>query len=550
MVEATIRSVVRVGNDGEPTFNVNVEPCHNYFAEGHLVHNCDDPHSTETAESDTERANTTRKFREGALNRLNDQQRSALVVIMQRLHGEDISGVILSRKMDFIHLCLPMRFEIERKCSTPIFTDPRSYDGELLDPARFPAGTVDALERDMGDYAFNGQYQQRPAPRAGGMIKPDNLEIIEVRPNARWVRAWDLAATKDAGSWTAGALVGETPELRPVIADVIRLRGSPDEVEAAILGTAARDGREVAISLPQDPGQAGKAQALHLLRRLHGYIVEATPETGDKATRAGPIASQINGGNALMVRGDWNDTLTHEMRGFPLGGANDQIDAISRAYTALATGSMGTQLFSMESLLSNGEAIASPTHCDAVFATIASNTKTGKPGDAVSVVYWIVDKHASPIPLIVADWGLTAADSIVTSTWVPEVFEHLEEMTKVHGARFGSLGVFTDDSGMGAVLLQQAERYGFAHPIESRLTTMGKAERAISISTYVSEGSVKISRKAYERVTTHKQIARNQLIGELMAFRVGAKDDAITQDSLLEAFCFGVALGVGTPAGF
>src|SRR6185312_5106810 len=123
----------------------------------------DDPHSTETAESVAERQSTTRKFREGALNRLNDQERSAIVVIMQRLHEEDISGVILALGMGYVHLCLPMEFEPERRCETKIgFVDPRMADGDLLDPARFSRETVEQLKHDMTAYAYAGQYQQRP----------------------------------------------------------------------------------------------------------------------------------------------------------------------------------------------------------------------------------------------------------------------------------------------------------------------------------------------------------------------------------------------------
>jgi hypothetical protein len=84
----------------------------------------DDPHSVETAESDAERTATTRKFREGATNRLNSQEKSPIVVIMQRLHANDC-GTILALKMGYVHLCLPMEFE-PRRCSTIIgFQDPR-----------------------------------------------------------------------------------------------------------------------------------------------------------------------------------------------------------------------------------------------------------------------------------------------------------------------------------------------------------------------------------------------------------------------------------------
>ena len=175
----------------------------------------DDPHSTETAESDAERERTTRKFREGALDRLNDQQRSAIVVIMQRLHEADISGVIKRLSEPYVHLCLPMRFEIESRCATEIgFTDPRTFDGELLCPERWSALTVDRLEADKGAYAFAGQYQQRPVPREGGLFKREWFADKFIRRDAvpigtRWVRHWDLAATKKTtAARTAGVKSG------------------------------------------------------------------------------------------------------------------------------------------------------------------------------------------------------------------------------------------------------------------------------------------------------------------------------------------------------
>jgi predicted phage terminase large subunit-like protein len=91
---------------------------------------------------------------------------------MQRLNEGDISGEILeSGGMGYVHLCLPMEYERNRHCATEIgFEDPRIKDGELLSPQRFPQQVVDDLKRDMGVYAYAGQYQQRPAPRGGGIL--------------------------------------------------------------------------------------------------------------------------------------------------------------------------------------------------------------------------------------------------------------------------------------------------------------------------------------------------------------------------------------------
>lgn len=226
----------------------------------------DDPHSTETAESETERNNTTRKFREGALNRLNDQEKSAIVVIMQRLHEDDISGVILKMGMGYTHLMLPMEFEPERACHTEIgFADPRSYDGELLDPVRFPREVFDQLKRDSTDYAIAGQYQQRPAPREGGLFKRHWFEVVPAAPAAaRRVRGWDLAASKarvgsnaSGPAYTAGVRLSELNGVY-YVEHVIREREDAAGVERILKATAESDGRGVQISIPQDPGQAGK----------------------------------------------------------------------------------------------------------------------------------------------------------------------------------------------------------------------------------------------------------------------------------------------------
>ncbi|WP_210206758.1 phage terminase large subunit [Rhodoplanes serenus] len=304
----------------------------------------DDPHSTETAESVAERQATTRKFREGALNRLNDQERSAIVVIMQRLHEEDVAGTILKFGMGFVHLCLPMEFEPERRCSTSIgFTDPRAEEGELLDPARFPRATVEQLRRDMGSYAWAGQYQQRPTPREGGLFKRAWFagKIIRQAPaGTKWVRHWDLAATaakrKVSGqAATAGVKIGRAPDGSFIVGHVVRVLEEGADVRRTIKATAEADGKTVAISLPQDPGQAGKVQAADMVKMLAGWNVHAEPESGDKVTRAEPFSAQCEAGNVYLVEGAWNDAYLDELCLFPGGSNKDQVDASSGAFGQL-----------------------------------------------------------------------------------------------------------------------------------------------------------------------------------------------------------------------
>jgi len=302
----------------------------------------DDPHSTKTAESDAERTATVRQFREGALNRLNDQERSAIVVVMQRLHEQDVTGAILKLGLGFVVLMLPMEFEPQRRCVTSIgFSDPRTEDGELLDPVRFPRKVVDELKGGMGSYAYAGQYQQRPAPREGGLFKRAWLPVVDALPNdiVSWCRAWDIGATKGGGDPTAGVKVGRSKDGVFYVMDVVRGQEGPADVERTILATASMDGTGVTLRLPQDPGAAGKAYAQTLTKMLAGYPVKTVAPTGDKVTRATPAAAQAEAGNVRLLRGSWNEAFMDELCTFPAGAHDDQVDAFADAVNELALGS-------------------------------------------------------------------------------------------------------------------------------------------------------------------------------------------------------------------
>jgi predicted phage terminase large subunit-like protein len=83
-------------------------------------------------------------------------------------------------------------------------------------------------------------------------------------------------------------------------------------------------------SIPQNPGQAGKSQVLAFAKLLAGHNVHFCLESGDKVTHATPLASQINAGNVLMLKGAWDDAFKEECKLFPSGGYDDQIDGATR----------------------------------------------------------------------------------------------------------------------------------------------------------------------------------------------------------------------------
>ena len=182
---------------------------------------------------------------------------------------------------------------------------------------------------------LDGNWKVRPA--AGLLFRRHWCQVIEAEPQGlRRVRGWDLAGTPKTAhndpDWTAGTKIGRAPDGLYVVLDHVRLRDTPGEVERLIRHTASLDGPEVEIALPQDPGQAGKAQALALIGALEGYAVRATPESGDKATRFAPFSAQAEAGRVRVLRGDWNEAWFAGLEAFPDGRHDDDADATSRAF--------------------------------------------------------------------------------------------------------------------------------------------------------------------------------------------------------------------------
>lgn len=353
----------------------------------------DDPHNIKEAESEAVREAALQWFTEVVPTRVNDPEKSAIIVIMQRVHERDVSGLILREELGYEHLCLPMEYEARHRCFTPVkradrptervsrvmreedavpwwitpeqleeertkekpelldyepdwveltCQDRREEEGELLWPGRF---TRRHLEADLkpslrawgGSYAAAGQLQQRPAPRGGGMFQRDDFNFLDSAPAnlVRIVRGWDLAATKDAGAFTVGVKMALDDEGRVIILDVRRKQASPGQVEIMYRSAAEADGHVCIPAFPQDPGQAGKAQKAAIAGKLHGYKVHFSPETGSKEDRARPLAAQSEAGNLYLVRAPWNDVFMNELCLFPNGRYADQADASSRAYMRL-----------------------------------------------------------------------------------------------------------------------------------------------------------------------------------------------------------------------
>lgn len=293
----------------------------------------DDPlKGRKEADSEIERNTLWNWYRAEIITRMKPGAR--IVLIETRWHYDDLAGRLLDQPNagQWRVINLPALAEdndmLGRKPGEPLW--PKEYGEEELARKR----------DDVGEFEWSALYQQRPTPIEGSLFKPGMMPILDAAPQCvSVVRSWDLAGTeKNRGNnpdWTVGLKVGRTPTGSYVVLDEVRFRGGPDAVDATILNTANLDGKTVKIRLPEDPGQAGKNQTLHLTRMLAGFMVTFERETGSKDTRAMPVASQVNVGNVAMVRADWNMPFRDELAAFPAGTFDDRVDALSGAFAVV-----------------------------------------------------------------------------------------------------------------------------------------------------------------------------------------------------------------------
>jgi predicted phage terminase large subunit-like protein len=299
----------------------------------------DDPiRGREAAQSETIRNKTWDAYIDDFCSRLIPG--APQVMVLTRWHEDDPAGRILPEGWDgesgwfngrdgrrWYVVCLPA--EADRA------DDPLGRAlGESLWPEWFKPGHWEPFKVYPRTWA--SLYQQKPKPLQGDIFEVGMLQTVKAIPAGvtQWARGWDFAGSVD-GDFTAGVKLGKLADGRFIVADVVRERYLADKRDALIRNTTTADGAGVRVSIPQDPGQAGKTQVLYLTRQLAGYAVHSSPETGDKVTRSEPFAAQVNVGNVLMLEAPWNQAFREELRAFDSGTYDDQVDAASRAFARL-----------------------------------------------------------------------------------------------------------------------------------------------------------------------------------------------------------------------
>jgi predicted phage terminase large subunit-like protein len=244
--------------------------------------------------------------------------KGGLIGIMTRWHVNDPFG----RLIESIPEIKLLKYPAINDKNEPLFPELKSLE------------FLEGIKKTMPVMLWESLYQQNPIIAEGNFFKPDLIPVIQAEPSGLIkVRAWDFAATANGGDYTVGFLFGYNPQTQNgSVLDIVRGQYAPEEVKKVLKNTAIRDGKGVKILLPQDPGQAGKSQSVDFVKLLSGFIVAVHAVSGSKENRASPVASQVNVGNISMLKAGWNRDFIEELRNFPNGKNDDQVDALSDCY--------------------------------------------------------------------------------------------------------------------------------------------------------------------------------------------------------------------------
>lgn len=273
-------------------------------------------------------------FTQDAMTRL--APGGGVLLMHTRWHMDDLAGRLLTKAKEG-------ESEDWKVISYPAIAEhdePHRKAGEALHPERYDEASLARRKAAMGTRGWMSLYQQSPIATEGALFRREWFGIVDVAPKcASIVRHWDRAATEKKSTsdpdWTAGVKIGRTRDGQLFILDVVRFRGSPLDVRRRMLNVAQQDGRHVRISIEQEPGAAGVADAADTVRHLAGFDVRISKTSTSKELRASPLSAQAEAGNVRVVRGLWNAAFLDEIEQFPGGRFDDQVDAAAGAFECL-----------------------------------------------------------------------------------------------------------------------------------------------------------------------------------------------------------------------
>lgn len=294
----------------------------------------DDAIKPDQAFSEVEREGANRWYDTTLYSRLNDKQRGAIIIIMQRLHLDDLVGHVLAQE-GWEVVSLPAIAEsdetyfIKSILGTRIVT---RHAGEALHPERESLAILEQLRASLGEYNFAGQYQQSPMPLGGGIIKTAWLQYLadSLWPNKfeQVIQSWDTASKVTELSDYSVCTTWGIAKKRAYLIDVCRVRLEFPGLKKKALELYAK--YKPSTILVED--KSSGIQLIQEFRNENFYQVKAVKPQGDKAMRLHMQAAFIeSGGLVLPGQAPWLTDYVQELTSFPTGKFDDQVDSTTQA---------------------------------------------------------------------------------------------------------------------------------------------------------------------------------------------------------------------------
>jgi predicted phage terminase large subunit-like protein len=291
-----------------------------------------DPLKPDDAYSDVKRNGANEWFKNTLISRLDDKRSGAILIVMQRIHMDDLTGFVQSLSDDWTVLSLPAIAEIDEDIPISAGRVYHRMAGEALASEREPLAVLETLKLQLGSDAFSAQYQQAPAPPGGARIKRHWIQRYSDLPaqpdRLILVQSWDTASKGGPeNDFSVGTTWCVTKGKQWYLVDVWRKRVDYPELKAAVQNLAARF--KAQRVLVEDAG-AGTSLVQELRTKVTGII--AVRPDGDKVSRMAVVSAKFEAGQVFLPeRASWLADFEAELFAFPGSRNDDQCDSVSQA---------------------------------------------------------------------------------------------------------------------------------------------------------------------------------------------------------------------------
>ncbi len=290
----------------------------------------DDPQKPIDALSETRRATTRDWFRNTLLSRLDDKARDAIVLVMQRLHEDDLAGAVLEQG-GWSVLSLPAIAPADETIAIGPGRVHQRQAGDALHPAREPLEVLQRLKQEMGTFTFSAQYLQAPIPEEGNLVKRDWLVSDDTPPDGgRVLQSWDFAVKEGEETDYTVCITARQVGRTITILDVFREKLDYPAQRSAVLRLARTHGASVLLIERAANGSPLVADLRHLAAPDIPTPIAVTPR-GSKRERLAVQSHRIEAGDLRLPRAaPWLDDFIAELLAFPNGRHDDQVDALTQ----------------------------------------------------------------------------------------------------------------------------------------------------------------------------------------------------------------------------